>query len=430
MRHALRTVVAVIALAVTGAPATAQVVVAPAPRGWIGVSFEVTTTSQAGVVRTVTRVTEVMRGSPADEAGVLPGDVLVTINGRDWAQDLPAASRDLRPGDPVRLVVERDGRRREIRITAGERPVERVTLPSWSFTVTADSMVEYLYKAMDSLRIRITEGDGRFRVLREMGGGGDSVVWTVAPDRSMVVRLREPEAPAAWVRVAPFDTPRPGAAAGVVVPEVRPPFEFFLFRGETHDSLRGEMDRLNQEIRGLRSRQAVRVQELARAARGEEARIDRNDAELRRLATELERAAARADALRAAMEEAAHREASEHVPTVAPRTAGTPDEAEAALRPLAPYVLGQNRAAGAQVVDLRPELAAYFQVEGGVLVVDVPPGTLAHSAGMEPGDVLTRVDGTPVSSINDLRRALAVPTPEHTVTLVRKGRTIQVLLRR
>ncbi|GMV06968.1 MAG: hypothetical protein AMXMBFR53_32430 [Gemmatimonadota bacterium] len=428
----MRTLVVAATLALLAAPAAAQVPPAPAPRGWIGVSFEVTTTSQGGVARTVTRVTDVLEGSPAARAGVLSGDVIVSINGRDWAQDLPSATHDLRPGDAVRLVVERDGRRREIRVTAGERPVQqRVTLPSWSFTVTADSMAEYLYKAMDSLRVRITEGNASFRVLGERGVGGDSLIWVVGPDRSMVVRLRETEPSTGWVRVAPFDTPRPGAVAGVVVPEVRPPFEFFLFRGETHDSLRAEMDRLNREIRDLRSRQAARVQELARSARGEPARIDRNDVELLRLATELERAGARADALRAAMEAASHREASEHVSGVAPRTAvAAGEEAEVGLRPLAPYVLGQNRAAGAQVVDLRPELAAYFQVEGGVLVVDVPPGTLAHSAGMEPGDVLTRVDGTPVRSIADLRRALATPVPEQTVTLVRKGRTIQVLLRR
>jgi hypothetical protein len=40
------------------------------------------------------------------------------------------------------------------------------------------------------------------------------------------------------------------------------------------------------------------------------------------------------------------------------------------------------------------------------------------------------VDGAPLRSIADLRRGLVRPVPELPVTLVRKGRTVQVLLRR
>ena len=100
------------------------------------------------------------------------------------------------------------------------------------------------------------------------------------------------------------------------------------------------------------------------------------------------------------------------------------------LRPLAPYLLGQNRAAGAEVMELGPELATYFHVDGGVLVVEVPPGTVAEAAGLQPGDVLTHVGGAAVKSIGELRRGLAGTDAELPLTLVRKGRAIQLLLKR
>jgi S1-C subfamily serine protease len=100
------------------------------------------------------------------------------------------------------------------------------------------------------------------------------------------------------------------------------------------------------------------------------------------------------------------------------------------LRPLAPYALGRNRAAGAEVVELKPELAAYFDVEGGVLVVEVAPGTPAARAGLRPGDVLTRVGGVDVASMGHVRAGLAQPRDSVPVRLVRKGTVMEVVLRR
>jgi serine protease DegS len=101
-----------------------------------------------------------------------------------------------------------------------------------------------------------------------------------------------------------------------------------------------------------------------------------------------------------------------------------------ALRPLAPYVLGQNRAAGAEVVDLRPELADYFGVEGGVLLVDVPSGTPAAQAGLQPGDVVTHVDRNAISTVQDLRIGIARGDVDLTLTIVRKGQLLELLLHR
>jgi len=82
-------------------------------------------------------------------------------------------------------------------------------------------------------------------------------------------------------------------------------------------------------------------------------------------------------------------------------------EVSGAFSPLAPYVLGRNRVAGAEVMDLRPELASYFGVQGGVLVVDVPDRTPAASADLRPGDVIVAVAQDPVDSVEGLRVVLA-----------------------
>jgi membrane-associated protease RseP (regulator of RpoE activity) len=114
-----------------------------------------------------------------------------------------------------------------------------------------------------------------------------------------------------------------------------------------------------------------------------------------------------------------------------PEAPPAPDrEATVTLRPLAPYALGRNRAAGAEVVELKPELAAYFDVRGGVLVVEVAPGTPAARAGLRPGDVLTRVGGVDVASMAHVRAGLARPRDSLPVRLVRKGTEMEVVLRR
>jgi S1-C subfamily serine protease len=112
---------------------------------------------------------------------------------------------------------------------------------------------------------------------------------------------------------------------------------------------------------------------------------------------------------------------------------GTPraEETDDEFRPLTPYLLGRNRVAGAEVIDLRPELAAYFQgVEGGVLVVDVAPQTPAAIAGIIPGDVITHLHQVTVRTVEDLRFGVSQAGATLPITLVRRGTDLQVLLRR
>ena len=81
------------------------------------------------------------------------------------------------------------------------------------------------------------------------------------------------------------------------------------------------------------------------------------------------------------------------------------------------------------MIDLRSKLAAYFQVDGGVLVTDVPNHTPAAAAGIKPGDVITRIDDVAVRSVQGLRLTLSRADATIPLTLVRQGATVTVLLR-
>lgn len=369
--------------------------------GWVGISFEVRSGAEAPGRPATVMITDVLEGSPAAEAGLRPGDVLLAINevrGPDQLGSVLGRLR-IRAGDPVRIQVERDGWQREISLRAGERPDDVTASRTLTLSFEPDSVVEHMVRAMDSLRDRLALSQGlRVRVSAD------------APEPLRVVASGE------------------DGRAHVV----QAPFEFFVFHGEAHDSLRREMENLNRTIADLTAREERRLREL-RAAPDIDGwtRLVERDEELSELRAARQQAAHRSVLLRASMAEAARASAGlTYGPgvAVAPRTAGVAHENE--FRPLTPYLLGRNRVAGAEVVDLRPELAQYFGVEGGVLVVDVPKLTPAGIAGLLPGDVVTRLGGEDVRSVEDLRLAVSSAEGNVPLRLIRRGTSIEVLLRR
>lgn len=82
---------------------------------------------------------------------------------------------------------------------------------------------------------------------------------------------------------------------------------------------------------------------------------------------------------------------------------------------------------GALIQNLTPELAASFGFEGkdGVLIGDVSKDGPADKAGLKAGDIVTKLDGKPMSSSSQLRNTVAATTPGTTVELevFRDGRT-------
>ena len=360
-------------------------------RGWIGISYEARS-SRGGAPRVV--ITEVRRGSPAEAAGIRAGDRLVAIENLTRADELMNVSKelDLRAGQMVEIRLERDRRPLALLVRATARPAALPTDVALDWSLQADSMVETMFRAMDSLRIHLletsdrevaaparTDSDARFRIL---GQGGPDVATA--------------------------------------------PFEFFVFRGEQHDSLVRAMALLNERMEDLQEQEAERLQELRRSLRRRGAvEQDRRLAELRTAIQELTR---QSSTLRSAMAEAAR--ATAGVEYLMPDADPSPEPAPEPFRPLTPYLLGSNRVAGAQIVEVQPELGAYFGVERGLLVVEVSPGTPAALAGLRPGDVVTRLDQVGVRTVEDFRFGVSQAGDTLPVTVVRQGSRLQVLLRR
>jgi PDZ domain-containing secreted protein len=69
-------------------------------------------------------ITQVVKGSPAEKAGLLAGDIVVALEGQDLTRDATLANRLLRyaPGDTVRLTISRAGQQQEVRVVLGQNP--------------------------------------------------------------------------------------------------------------------------------------------------------------------------------------------------------------------------------------------------------------------------------------------------------------------
>ncbi|MEV7776329.1 trypsin-like peptidase domain-containing protein [Kitasatospora sp. NPDC086791] len=83
-----------------------------------------------------------------------------------------------------------------------------------------------------------------------------------------------------------------------------------------------------------------------------------------------------------------------------------------------------NSGRAALGITARTSFDQQFQPAGAV-IVEVSPGGPAATAGLQPGDVITKIDDTPVDSLNALTTALASLTPgsKTTVTYTRDGNT-------
>ena len=73
------------------------------------------------------RVLEVSPGGPAAEAGIRPGDVIVAVNGtavtgEDASRQVVKIIRDVKPDSKVNVRVLRDGKTRDLTVTARPRP--------------------------------------------------------------------------------------------------------------------------------------------------------------------------------------------------------------------------------------------------------------------------------------------------------------------
>jgi serine protease Do len=85
---------------------------------------------------------------------------------------------------------------------------------------------------------------------------------------------------------------------------------------------------------------------------------------------------------------------------------------------------------GATTQDLTEQLGVYFGAPEGALVTSVDENSVARTAGLKAGDVITKINGNLIRSASDLQRRLTDVSGETTITIIRdhKEQTLTVKL--
>lgn len=339
-------------------------------------------------------VVSVVEDAPAAAAGIEPGDTLLSLDGvslRTEAGRREMAS--LREGVPVRLEVGRPTGRQAFEVTPTARTataVFRVSGTPWHTTAPAPS------SASNVQVYRFQSDDGsvaEFHLTQEPGGKGSSngfVVFGEDAQGNLRVRVGDPAVEVRTrdgqrVELSELEKHlgrlelRPEAPPDGL-PLIEHEVEVRSLDGPDSDQLRGRLILENPPL-------ASRLETVHREALVEaRARIDsvvKQQVELARRG-ELPPGAAAGYAY------------------VVPAP-GTPGGV-----PRAPLPEGlDHRLAGAEFRALTPELADYFAVDEGLLVLRVVPGTPAGRLGLRGGDVVVEVGGQKLPDIMTFRHLVA-----------------------
>lgn len=93
---------------------------------------------------------------------------------------------------------------------------------------------------------------------------------------------------------------------------------------------------------------------------------------------------------------------------------------------------GSNPYAGAEVANLSPALAEEISFDtdaSGVVVMRIKRGSPADRIGLEPGDILLRLNGNEIESVSKLRQMVKRGYATWRIEIVRGGRTLQLIIR-
>ncbi|OAN53961.1 serine protease [Paramagnetospirillum marisnigri] len=88
---------------------------------------------------------------------------------------------------------------------------------------------------------------------------------------------------------------------------------------------------------------------------------------------------------------------------------------------------GRNPFGGATVVNINPALAEEIGINSGlsgVMVLGVRRGSVAHRLGVQPGDLILRINEKPVASVADVKAAVSGERPRWAITINRNGETM------
>jgi serine protease Do len=95
-------------------------------------------------------------------------------------------------------------------------------------------------------------------------------------------------------------------------------------------------------------------------------------------------------------------------------------------------ISGSNPYTGAEVANLSPALAEEISFDtdaAGVVVMRVKRGSPADRIGLEPGDILLRLNGTEIVSVSKLRQMVRREYSNWRIEIVRGGHTLQLVIR-
>jgi membrane-associated protease RseP (regulator of RpoE activity) len=381
MRLAVPAALAVLAAIPGLAFGQETVYVRRAQPAWLGIGYDVQWIQRDDRCEARAVVQSVVEGSPAQRAGLRPGDALLAVNGlTSPGTQLPRLASRLSPGDSVRIKIRRGTAVREITAVAEPRP-ERP--PTFALESGSDG-----FRATSAPVIRVT-GDSLVAINVQAGKG-----WVGEPTTGY------------WVASEDGRT------------------EFRRLSSWSRNDLDQRVANLLLCVDTVAEAPIVPVTT---------ARI------------ELRAVQERADSLRVVIAERALARDGRDVYSIAiPQLVGTGDAPAVApdVRVYSPNAFvysaedhvaaGLRGVAGAELTSLEPELAEYFRnVREGLLVLRVAPGTPADRAGLRPGDVIVAADGSRLDAITRLR-VLLTRTGDVPIALrvVRNGRSLTTTLRR
>jgi serine protease Do len=113
-------------------------------RSWIGESLQPMRVKTEDAAAKGVVIADVATLSPGYEAGLRPGDIMLSVDGiptnARFEEDLPAVRKhiaDLPAGKEVAVRIMRDGKEQDIKVTTAERSLlrgDQVEFPEWAFT--------------------------------------------------------------------------------------------------------------------------------------------------------------------------------------------------------------------------------------------------------------------------------------------------------
>jgi serine protease Do len=95
------------------------------------------------------------------------------------------------------------------------------------------------------------------------------------------------------------------------------------------------------------------------------------------------------------------------------------------------WLEGDQPLTGTQVANLSPALGEELSVSGwkGVVIIGMKHGSFARNLGLRPGDLIARINGVEIESVDQLRKLLATDHDEWELTVARDGRVKTVTVR-